>query len=324
MKNLGLKIHRSGMAVAMIVVAALYLALTAGIDDGLPAQGEQGLCLPPPALWPISRAVDITAGIAANIAVILLMALINKDFNVLRSNTRLHLGLFALMAAGVPSLVLNINSGIMLALGVNLALFLLFGCYENPSDVRKVFLAFLLLSLGAAMQYCFVVFIPVMWIVVAQMKIFSLRSVLASLFGIVTPWVILLGFGIVGFDDFHLPQVRGLFGVIEEDSALYLLAITGVTSFLLFVAIVLNISRTIAYNARARAFNGALTVVAIVSMLAIIINYNNLLAYLPLLMVCAAYQITHWIVNHPFERQYFVVIAISLLYIAFYLCRIFL
>lgn len=314
--------HRSSTAVIMMVVATLYLIVSSGFDDGLPPQGEQGLCLPPPALWPLEQWLDTCGGILLNISMLILMAAVNKYYNVLRSNTRLQLGLFALMAAAVPRLVVNVNSGILLSLTVNAAIFLMFSCFDSPWRVKRVFLSFLIMSLGAAVQYSFVIFIPVLWIIAAQMRIFNIRTLFASLFGIATPWIILLGFGIVSPEDFHIPQVTDIFTTFEEDSALYLLAVTVFTAFLLVIAIVMNLSRTIAYNARARAFNGALTVTAIVTIIAISINYNNLLAYLPLLNVCAAYQITHWFVNHKFDRQYIAVLGVCVLYLFFYIWRI--
>ena len=320
--SLSQKMHRSSAAVVMMVVAAVFLLISYGFDGGdLPPQGEQGLCLPPPALWPIWPWADVLGGVLLNVAVLVLMAMLNKGFNVLRSNTRLQLGLFALMGTAVPRLMLNVNSGIILALAVNVCAFLMFSSYDDPSGVRRVFLSFLIMSLGAAMQYCFVVFIPMLWVVTAQMRIFSLRTFLASVFGIATPWVILLGFGIVSPDDFHLPEVRGIFSTFGEESAEYFLAVTSFTAFLLVIAITLNLSRTIAYNARARAFNGTLTLTAVVTIVAISVNYNNLLAYLPLLNVCAAYQITHWFVNHRFDRQYIAVLGICLCYLAFYALR---
>lgn len=315
-------IHRSPAAIAMMAVAAVYVLISTGLEETLPAQGEQGLCLPPPALWDLARWLDVGGGIVLNGLVLAAMWLINKNFNVLRSNTRLHLGLYAVMAAAAPRLVLNVNSGVALALTVNACVWLLFSCYDDPGRVRRVFLAFMLMSLGGAMQYCFVVYIPFMWVIVAQMRVFSLRAVLASVFGLVTPWVIMLGFGLVAPADIHMPHVTGIFTAFAEDSAYYFLAITAFSAFLLVVAMMLNLSRTIAYNARARAFNGALTIMALVTICAIAVNYNNLLAYLPLLNACAAYQITHWFVNHRFERQWIAVTAIWCCYILFYIWRI--
>lgn len=322
--NISQMMHRSPAAVGMIAVAMLYVIISGGIGDQIPAQGDQGICLPPPTMWSLPYWIDTVGGILLNIGLLLMMALINKNFNVLRSNTRLQLGLFAIIAASIPRLVVNVNSGVLLALAVNVFIFLMFSCYDNPRDTSRVFLGFLIISCGATMQYCFTVFIPIGWIIAAQMKIFNLRTFLASIFGILTPWIILLGFGIVGPDDFHEPQVIDIFRAFEENSAFYLLTITAFTSSLVIIAIILNLSRTISYNSRARAFNGALTVVALVTILSIVFNYNNFFAYLPLLNVCAAYQVTHLLVNHKFEKQYLVVLAIIFIYFAFYTWRLFL
>ena len=320
--NLSRAMHRSAAAAAMIAVAAIYVLATAGIDRPLPPMGPQGICLPPPELWAIPRWADLAGGVVLNALMLAAMAALNTAFNVLRSNTRLQLGLFAIMAAAVPPLVVNVSSGILLALSVVGCIYLLFSCYASPGLTRRVFLAFMILSAGASFEYAFAVFIPVLWLVVAQMRIFSLRTMMASLLGVATPWVILLGFCIVDPADFHLPHIEGIFSTFAEDWALFLLAISLFTAFLLVIAVVLNLSRTIASNARARAFNGSLTLVALITMMAIAVNYNNLPAYLPLLNMCAAFQITHWLVNHRFERQYLAVLAIIFFYLAFYLWRI--
>lgn len=306
----------------MTSVAIVYILSTFGIDDGLAGQGEQGLCLPPPALWPLAPWVDVAGGVLITAGIYAIMALINKEFNVLRSNTRLQLGLFALIAAGVPRLVVNINSGIIVALVMNVCLMLLFSCYDNPRAVRRVFLAFLMMSVGSMMQYCFLFYIPVLWLVCAQMRIFRGRTVAASLMGLATPWIIILGFGIISPNDIHAPRVIGIFGSYVMESAIYLLVITAVSALMLIGAMVMNVSRTISYNARDRAFNGALSLISLVTIVAIAVNYNNLLAYLPLLNVCAAYQITHWFVNHRFEKQYIAVFAVCCCYAAFYVWRI--
>lgn len=316
-------LHRSPASILMICFAVLYVFFFSGKDVDLPPQGEEGLCLPPPAMWNLPMWPDVVGGLLLNVGVLFLMALINKTFNVLRSNTRLQLGLFAIMSAAVPRLVININSGIVLALAMNLCILLLFASYGDPvRGVRRVFLSFLILSAGSAIQYCFVLYIPVLWLITAQMRIFSLRAFLASVFGIVAPWIILLGFGLISPEQFHVPHVIGLFNSFEELSAIYLLTVAGITAFLLFLSVVLNLSKTIAYNAQARAYNGALTLIAIVTILAILFNYNNLPAYMPLLNVCAAYQITHFFVNHRFDRQYIAVLSICIVFLLLYVWRI--
>ncbi len=314
--------HSSQAATLMVAGAGLFLLLTGGLTNILPPQGDQGICLPSAATWPLPQWAGALTNLALNALIMVMMVVVNKAYNVLRAVTKLQIGLFAMMQAAVPRELLTLNSGTLVALGVISGIFLLFSCYDNPWRVRRVFLAFMILSLGAATQYCFVAFIPVFWIICAQMRIFNLRTFLASVLGLLTVWIILLGFGFVGLADIHAPDITSVFEALNLRSALYLLLVAGFTTFLLLTSTVLNVMKTIAYNAQARAYNGALTLVAFITIAAMAFNYNNLLAYLPLLNMCASYQITHYFVNHRYERQYAAVLGVCGAYVLLYLWRI--
>lgn len=316
------KFHGRNAALVMIAVAALYVIATGGMTGFLPPQRDQGICLPSPGAWALPAWLGIGFNAALNILIMVMMMVVNKTFNVLRAMTWLHVGLFAMMQAAVPREIVSLNSGTLLALAVICCIYLLFSCYAEPDRVRRIFLAFMILSLGTATQYCFVVFIPVFWVMTVQMRIFNGRTFLASMLGLLTPWVILLGLGIVTPSDIHMPVITSVFEAMNLRSALYLLIVSAFTAFILITSTALNTLKTIAYNAKARSYNGALTIVASVAILAMALNYNNMLAYLPLLNMCAAYQLTHYFVNHRFDRQYAAVLAVCAVYVVLYLWRV--
>lgn len=306
----------------MLAVATLYVLLSGGLNNILPSAGDQGIGLPSAGHWGLPPVWSLCLNIAANLLVMALMIIINKAYNVLRAMTWLEVGLFGIMQAAVPRELTSLNSGSLVCVAVALCIFLMFSCYSAPARVRTVFLTFLILSLGTAAQYCFALYIVVFWFMLAQMRIFSTRTFTASLLGIATVWIILFGFGLITPADLHLPRITGIFEAISLRSAIYLLAVAGITAFLLLVTLALNVFKAIAYNARARAYNGALTVLALVTVAAMAVDFENLLAYLPLLNFCTAYQITHYFVNHRYDRQYISVLAITGVYIALYLWRL--
>ncbi len=316
------KMHTRPAAMIMVAVAAIYIAVTGGMSSFVPDTGSQGICLPSPGTWSLPAWLGVTISVGLNVLIMVMMTVVNKIFNVLRSLTWLHVGLFAIMQAAVPREVLALNGGTLLALAVITCMYLLFRSYAEPHRVRHVFMAFLLLSLGATMQYCFVVFIPVLWLITAQMRILNLRTLLASLLGLATPWILLFGSGIVTPAHIAAPSITSVFSALSSPSAVYLLAVAALTAFVLFTSTGLNILKTIAYNARSRAYNGALTIVAIVTIAAMVINYNNMTAYLALLNLCAAYQLTHYFVNHRYDRQYAAVMAVCTVYFLLYIWRI--
>ncbi|MDE6301726.1 MAG: hypothetical protein K2M19_08420 [Muribaculaceae bacterium] len=320
--ELSRKMHANVTAMWMVGVALFFVLLTGSMETMLPDQGDQGLALPSPGLWPFSPLWSALINLGLNFLIMVMMVVVNGAFNVMRATSRLPVGLFAIMQAAVPRELLVFNSGTLLALAVITCIYLMFSCWDHPWPVRRVFLVFVILSLGCAVQYCFLVFVPVFLLMCAQMRIFNTRTLLAAFLGCATVWINLLGFGIVDLDDFHLPEVQSIFAAPDLMDVLYMLIVAGLTAALLLTATLLNVVKTIAYNARARAYNGALVLVALVAFAAMVLNYNNVLAYLPLLNMCAAYQLTHYFVNHTFDRQYVAVLSVAGVYVLLYLWRI--
>ncbi len=316
------RMHANVTSLWMVGVALAFTLLTGGLSTVLPAQGDLGLALPSPGLWPLPPLWSAAINLALNGLIMVMMLAINGTFNVLRSSSRLHVGLFAIMQAAVPSEVLVFNSGTILALAVLICIFLMLSCWEHPWPMRRVFLVFVILSLGSAVQYCFLVYIPVFLLICAQLRIFNSRTLLAAFLGCATVWINLFGFGIINIHDLHLPVIQSIFEASDLLNVLYMLIVAGFTAVLLLTATLLNVVKTISYNARSRAYNGALVLVALVTLVAMLANYNNTLAYLPLLNVCAAYQLTHYFVNHTFDRQYVAVLSVAGVYVLLYLWRI--
>ena len=80
--------------------------------------------------------------------------------------------------------------------------------------------------------------------------------------------------------------------------------------------------KTIAYNARARAYSGAFATLSLVTLAGMLIDYNNLISYIPLLNYCAAYEVAGYFSSHRGERTGVAVACIVLLYIILYICQI--
>lgn len=314
--------HGKLAAVAMFALAAFYIVASGSLDSPLPSQGDQGIGLQSPSYCPLSRWASLGISVGFNLLIMLLMLLINKTYNVLRAVTWLPIGLFAIMQGAIPRQVLTLNSGSFVCLVIVLCLFMMFSTYDSQSSVRTVFMTFLLLSVASATQYCFIFFIPVFWIICLQMRVLTLRGFVGSVLGILTVWINLLGFGIVDPAGIRFPTIGNIFSSLDLRTALYLVTLTGLTVLMLMTSILANVMKTIAYNARARAYNGALLIVSLTAIIAMVFDYDNCLAYVPLLNFSASYQITHYFVNHRYERQYIAVLAVVGVYIALYLWRL--
>lgn len=255
--------------------------------------------------------------------IMLLMAYLNKAFNLLRKMSWLNLSLFIIMEAATPPLLLTLNSGAALCLSVLLSVAILFFAHThgNP-DTRRIFLIFFLLSAGSSVQYAFLVYIPVFVLACVQLKLFSLRALSAIFLGIISPWIIMMGFGIVRPDDLQMPVFLLEMPQWAHPRTMLFLATVAFTIGLSVLALLQNLIKIISYNAQARAMQSVMTTITIVTAAAIVIDFRNIYAYLTILNCITAFQLTHMFVAiHNFARSYIAVMLLVLAYISIFVLK---
>lgn len=314
-------LHSQGFAALAgiaCVVAGLFFFLTGSVPA---IGGDRGFALPSANEWFPDGWPSYIAAMVTNGAIVVVAALLCKVFNILRGMSSLYITFFSVMQLATPQLMDQFYTGPLLGLACATGLYLLFGRYRSPMASGHVFLTFMMLSALAATQYCFALFMPAFLIVCAQMRVLNGRSAVAAAVGIVTPWWLLGGFGIVTVADLHTPDFRSLqLGADMADMALTL-GTVAFTAVILVLSIVLNLFKTIAYNARSRAVNGALTVVAAFAIIGGCIDFNNILSYVPLLNICAALQATHYFSTHRADRSCIPLLALIAVYVILFVCQ---
>ena len=121
--------------------------------------------------------------------------------------------------------------------------------------------------------------------------------------------------------DIHLPDIKDIFSQIDINDTFLLLITVGLTALLIVLSLVLNVFRTIAYNARARAVNGVFTVLSLVTLIACCVDFRNIISYIPLLNFCAALQVSHYFATHRGEKTCVAIMLVMAAYIALYICQ---
>lgn len=265
----------------------------------------------------------IPVGWALNVAIAVLLCYINKAFNLLRGMTMLQGGLFLVMEMATPSFLLTVRPGLVLCLAVVLCMLILYACYANPNAQRGVFLVFCMLSAGAAIDYAFLLFVPVFVLGCAQMRIFSLRSVMAALMGMATPWIIFYGFGLLGPGSVVFPDIYVSISADGMSTFSVLLSCAAFTSFVAITAWVQNIIKLLTYNAQNRAMLSLVNVIMLVAILASVANFTHVGVFLPVINCCASLQLAHLFVNtYKGDRSYVGILCIIFIYMAIYAWRL--
>ena len=308
-----------GVGVGMLAFIAACIYFIGGYCTEV--LGEKGLALPSANEWISTPFVDFVAGIAGAAITATIMLFLCNVHNVLRSISSLYMALYAFMQLATPDLYTQFYTGTLLAMVVPLCIFLLFSCYHEPDSTKLVFVIFLILSFLAATQYCFIFYIPAFLIGLGLMRILNIRSIIAALLGIITPWWILFGFGLINPTDVHMPTFASIFSIIDYEETFMLLITIGVTVFIMFSCYMLNLMKTIAYNAQARAINGTFSVVSLITVVSMCIDYHNIISYVPLLNFCAAKETTHYLSTHRADKSFIVVYFILAFYATMFVCQ---
>ena len=85
----------------------------------------------------------------------------------------------------------------------------------------------------------------------------------------------------------------------------FLLALRVTLLILLLVVLIgVNVLRIISYKMQVRAYNGFFLILSLFTMVMMVLHYDNMLTYLPILNMCLAVQIAHTFTINNYLRRY--------------------
>jgi len=315
-------LHSRGIMVIMMLImlggayAAFRLIPIIYID------GDRGTLLPSANTWIPDHFIDMCVNCGLTALAALAMTMLNRTFNLLRTVSQLDASLFMVMSLATPALLCQLYTGTVLVLTLLTCMFLAYSSYASPTATPRVFMIFFLLSTGSMTQYCYAVYVPVFLVSLAQMRIFNGRAVVAALAGLATPWWIALGSGLVTTDSIHLPQFTDMFATIGSEGGLHIFGVVILTMAMLIAGWALNFMKMLSYNAHMRAYTGTLSVLALVTMIAICADFSNICSYTPALYMLTAFQLSHLFANRGHRHTAAAIAAIMAIYLIIFAATI--
>ena len=180
---------------AIALVVATFVALSFGVQP--PTIEGSGIFF----TCKDSLIDDGTLSAAANVLCLLLtggiLLAVNKVFTFVRSVTHLFVSAFFWLQIANPSALVALHVGTLMCLMTAGLLLPLFASFQDRHAGRSIFLAFALAATGSMFHYGFLVLLPAFLLGFLNMGVMNLKGVLAMLFGLVTPFWIILGLGLV-------------------------------------------------------------------------------------------------------------------------------
>lgn len=243
--------------------------------------------------------VSPIAAIFFNTAVYLVVALIfqhiNRRYKIVKSTSWYFFGLFFLILTAFPELYQQVNQATITALVLSFCILLLFTTYSEPLKTSTTFLIFFLLSCASTVFTSITFYIPVFFAGLWYMKTLTVRSILAAILGLVTPYWIIWGFEWAPPFRFNVPIVHYDYFEFISNAQIAFIVTSGVLCLSALIFLIGSIIRSMAYNTLRRACNGFISLAAIVTVILIAADATNLTAYIPFMAILTAFMANHYL-----------------------------
>lgn len=266
-----------GNAIVLLTVAAMALLYL--------------LCQRPlPGNYLLAGLPGCVTGLLSILTAGVLLQFINKQYNMLRSDTALPVALFVTFVVMFPVEGYTLSAGSLLVVTMMAVTALLFSSYGDSSQRRRIFMIFAIVTAMGIVSLSFLYYIPILLVGCVQMRIFNFKTLVAALLGVITPPWIVFGFGLATFSDFEFTAIGMPQWEIDSRATLIMLLVIGFVVMLGVFFAAANILKIYSFNARVRSFNGFYTFLFLWTVLLTVFDYDNITTYMLLLMAMAAYQ----------------------------------
>lgn len=307
-----------------IALSMLLACIGGGYAFASPCAGSGGFVYPLLESWLPEGSIRLFINLVLFAANIVMLEEINRSFNLLRTSSPVFLPIFAIMECATPSLSGALTSALLLSLIILAVTATFFTVYQHGRLTRRIFLAFFVLSAMSLGNYIYAIYIIAFLPAFGQMRVTSGRMYMAALMGIITPWWLDWGFGLMPASAPHIPDISTLFDAETPERSHQIITIVtvGLTVILCFVLCVINMVKIYAYNAKSRSLNGLMTMISLITALATLLNITNSLLYLSLLNCLTAFQTGLFLRGNHNRIGYIMLLSLIVVYLSLFFLNI--
>lgn len=282
-----------GITIAVILAVALC-SINFFMFEPRSISGETGICLPSLDMWPLpplwgwglNTLLIVGAGFA--------LQFLNKTYSLIQTTATVFPSAFLVFTASCPWLTARLSAATIMVCVAIISFYILFDAYKRLNATQEVFLVATLLSVGTMFQYAFLMLIPAFLLMLIPLKVFRIKEITAFLLGLAAPYWVGVGMGWIPVENFRLPTLTSFhYGDVPAGDLLAGLLTIGFTALWSFLLALNNAVKLYAGNTRRRLLNNTVIILGLASLLGMVVDFNNLTAYLPSFYVAAALQLAN-------------------------------
>lgn len=315
-------IGKTGLVLAVMAMIAMT-AVSYLLRPDSRLSGELGICLPSPNLWEINPVSSWIINTVLTGAVAFGAFFLNRTHNFIRSTQPVLPVMFLLLAGSNPWINYYLSSSTLICAINLISLSILFGEYNSRNATQPMFAIGTFMSVGSMFQYAFLPMIVAYVLGAIIMKAFRFKEFLALGMGLIAPYWVGIGLGLISLDSFEMPDITNLFSNFAKASEIFVLAVSVGTAIFFGALLALNNSiKLYAGNSRVNAQNMTITLLGVVCAICIIVDFSNMLAYLGTLYLTVAVQVANMCALWKIKREWLVVFIPAIIYIGFFIAMI--
>lgn len=302
------------------LTAGTMCALSFFVGPEAKLSGELGVCLPSPNKWNIIPLVSWIVNTLLLGVIAVWAALLNRHYNFIRSTQPVLPALFLVLTASIPWLTDYLTASTLICLANILAITVLFSCHRQQNATQEMFLIATVFSVGSMVDYAFLPYMLAYIGGAIVMKAFRIKELLATLMGLVAPYWVGVGMGLISPEWFKLPEITNLFTDFVPGMELFgLMLAVGIAVFFGFILALNNSIKLYAGNSRINAQNLVIVFVMIVSVIGVVVDFSNMMAYLATLFFTVAAQVANLCALWKFRKEWLITFIPALIYVGFFI-----
>ena len=306
-----------GSIIVGSVAAFIMIAATAMFMPSLGPEAEFGLCISVPT-YMLSPVLEYGLNTLLIVFAVVIAFLINKKHSFVKSTETILPTAMAVILASNPVNTSYLGSPVVMLIVNLVCLDIIMKAYNSENATTSMFAVATYLSLGSMVQYAFLLLMIVYPVMAMMAKIFRIKEIVAFAMGLVAPYWVALGFGLISFSDFRMPHILANLPNADGNFLLMVFASLGMLALTGLIMTLNNAMLIYAGNMRVRTFNNMINFLGFCCAIFMIVDFDNFGAYASSFCFAVSVQISNFFVMRRIPQSPVWFWGLLSLFIAFF------
>lgn len=303
--------------VASALIAVAMMATAYILPPICHTWSDTGICLPSPSHWGLDRTLSWALNTLLLVAAAPALAMLNKHFNIVREQGTSVSVLTLVLTACNPLVTAGFCTSTLLLIANIICLAVLFGTPARRNATQDYFLIATIVSVGSMTEWAFLAMVPVYLAGGFIMRTLRGKETIAYLLGLVAPYWVAVGLGLVSPPDFRVPRILTIATAEVQPETFAIICAISAALVVSAIFCVNNSVRLYAGNSGVRRMNDVINVMGIVAAVCLFIDFGNVTSYVGTVNLFMAVQAANFLGHTLRSSMRWAVLTVTMLALAF-------